>query len=79
MTPVKYECDANNLPGTVAGLKILLMEKLMNGALVTPTPGFIHVHVIECSSLTVDLERTHHVEHKESGLAGAGVYTSICI
>ena len=39
VTVVKYECDANNVTGTFARLKILLTEKLMNGALVTPTPG----------------------------------------
>ena len=39
VTPVKYECDANNRTGTFARSKILLTEKLTNGALVTPTPG----------------------------------------
>ena len=38
MTPVKYECDANDITGTFARSKILLTEKLTNGALVTPTP-----------------------------------------
>ena len=38
MTPVKYECDSGNLTGTFARSKILLTEKLANGALVTPTP-----------------------------------------
>ena len=38
VTPVKYECDTNNLTGTFAISKILLTEKFMNGALVTPTP-----------------------------------------
>ena len=38
MTPVKYECDSRNLTGTFARSKILLTEKLANGALVTPTP-----------------------------------------
>ena len=33
VTPVKYECDSTNLEVTFARLKILLMEKLMNGAL----------------------------------------------
>ena len=36
VAPVKYKCDSNNLIST---LKILLTEKLMNGGLVTPTPG----------------------------------------
>ena len=45
VTPVKYECDANNLTGTFARSKILLTEKLTNGALVTPTPGFV---VLKC-------------------------------
>ena len=40
-TPVKYECDANNLTGTFARSKILLTEKLTNGALVTPTPVWV--------------------------------------
>ena len=39
MTPVKYECDANNLTDTFTGSKILFTEKLTNGALVTPTPA----------------------------------------
>ena len=39
VTPAKYECDANNLTGTFARSKILLTEKLTNGALVTPTPA----------------------------------------
>ena len=39
VTPVKYECDTNNLTGTSARSKILLTEKLTNGALVTPTPA----------------------------------------
>ena len=39
VTPVKYECDANNLTGTFARSKILLTDKLTNGALVSPTPG----------------------------------------
>ena len=38
-TPVKYECDSRNLTCTFARPKILLTEKLKNGALVTPTPG----------------------------------------
>ena len=42
MTPVKYECDSGNLTGTFATPKILLTEKLANGALVTPTPD-LHV------------------------------------
>ena len=37
-TPVKYECDSMNLKGTFARLKILLIEKLMNRALVTLAP-----------------------------------------
>ena len=39
VAPVKYECDLNNLRGTFTSSKILLTEKLANGALVTPTPG----------------------------------------
>ena len=39
VTPVKYECDANDITGTFARSKILLTEKLTNGALVTPIPG----------------------------------------
>ena len=41
VTPVKYECNANNLTGTLTGLKILLTEKLTNGALVTPIPDLV--------------------------------------
>ena len=36
---VKYESDSKNITGTFATSKILLTEKLTNGALVTPTPG----------------------------------------
>ena len=36
VTPVKYECDSNNLQATFARSNILLTEKLINGALVTP-------------------------------------------
>ena len=32
----QYECDANNLTGTLTGSKILLTEKLTNGSLVIP-------------------------------------------
>ena len=38
VAPVKYECDLNNLRRTLTRPKILLTEKLMNEALVTPTP-----------------------------------------
>ena len=38
-TPVKYECDSKNLTCTFAISKILLTEKLTNGALVTPISG----------------------------------------
>ena len=51
VTPVKYECDANNLTGSFARSKILLTGKLTNGALVTPTPGrWIH-HMLKSSGL----------------------------
>ena len=43
VTPVKYECDANNLTGTFARSKILLTEKLTNRALVTPTPWAVNI------------------------------------
>ena len=36
VAPVKYKCDSNNLRGTFARTKILLTEKLTNGASVTP-------------------------------------------
>ena len=39
VTPAKYGCDQKNLIDTFARSKILLTEKLANGALVTPTPG----------------------------------------
>ena len=35
---VKYKCDSNNLKGIFARSKILFMEKLTNGALVTLNP-----------------------------------------
>ena len=38
VTPVKYQCDVNNITGTFARSKILLTDKLTNGALVTPIP-----------------------------------------
>ena len=41
VAPVKYECDSNNLRSTFEWWKFFLMEKLMNGALVTPTPVLI--------------------------------------
>ena len=41
VAPVKYKCDLNNLRGTFTRSKILLTEKLTNGALVTPTPGLV--------------------------------------
>ena len=36
----KYKCDSKNLTSSFARLKILLVEKLMNRALVTPTPDW---------------------------------------
>ena len=39
VTPVKYELDSKNVTSTFTRLKVLLMEKLTNGALVTPTPA----------------------------------------
>ena len=42
VAPVKYKCDSNNLRGTFTRSKILLTEKLTNGALVTPTPELQH-------------------------------------
>ena len=36
--PVKYKCDSNNLRDSFGRSKILLTEKLTNGALVTPSP-----------------------------------------
>ena len=41
VTPVKYECGSKNIKGTFARWKILLMEKLPNRALVTPTLGWL--------------------------------------
>ena len=41
VAPVKYECDWNNLTGAFTRSKIMLTEKLTNGALVTPTPGLL--------------------------------------
>ena len=42
VAPVNYKCDSNNLRGSFGRSKILLTEKLTNGALVTPTPGSSH-------------------------------------
>ena len=43
-------CDAKNPTGIFAGSKILLMEKLTNRALVTPTPipYFVHIRNMKC-------------------------------
>ena len=41
VAPAKYKCDTNNLRSTFQRSEILLMEKLTNGALVTPTPDQI--------------------------------------
>ena len=40
LTPVKYEWDSKNVTGTFARKKIVLTEKLVNGALSTPTLDF---------------------------------------
>ena len=41
VTHAKYECDSKNPTDTLAWSKILLTEKFTNGALVTPTPGWL--------------------------------------
>ena len=51
MTPVKYECDSNNRTGTFARSKILFTEKLINGSLVTPTPGLLRMPVINWANI----------------------------
>ena len=38
VTPVKFECDLNNLAGAFMRSNISLMEQFKNIALVTPTP-----------------------------------------
>ena len=43
VTPVKYECDSENVTGTFAISKLLLTEKLTNGALATPTPDHNYI------------------------------------
>ena len=48
VSPVKYECDSWNLTGAFARSKILLTEKLANGALVTPTPGLEPPALVTC-------------------------------
>ena len=53
MTPVKHECDATNLSLTLARSKILLMEKLMNGALVTPKPYIALVEQTEFRAILI--------------------------
>ena len=47
MTSVKYGGDLKNLTCTFAKLKISLMEKLPNRALVTPTPDLVHTYNID--------------------------------
>ena len=59
VTPVKYECDANNLTGTFARSKILLPEKLTNGALVTPTPDAIWPHSHWVNSVPPYVRKLH--------------------
>ena len=54
VAPVKYECDGNNLPGAFTRPKILLTERLTNGALVTPTPGEM-CHTVYISNLFYEL------------------------
>ena len=49
VTPVKYECDSNNLTCTFEISNISVTEKLMHGALVTPTPDVSRIGL--CSSL----------------------------
>ena len=56
MTPVKYECDTNNLTGTSARSKILLTEKLTNGALVTPTLGTFQTAIYICGQYAKIME-----------------------
>ena len=45
VAPVKYKCDSSSLRGTFTRSKMLLTEKLTNGAWVTPTPGPITLDV----------------------------------
>ena len=61
MTPVKYECDAKNLIGTLAGSKVMLTEKLTNEASVTSVPEKssarikvnieLHAYTVKCSCI----------------------------
>ena len=61
VTPVKYECDANNLTGTFERSEILLTEKLTNGALVTPTPGVLMLPAIRSENMIhIDGRQIHN-------------------
>ena len=45
VTPVKYKCDRKNLKGNFSRLKILVIEKWTNWALVTPNREQNPVHI----------------------------------
>ena len=55
VTSVKYGCDLKNLTCTFARSKILLTDKLTNGALVTSTPVLHQVCVLETPKLSHEL------------------------
>ena len=61
VAPVKYERDSNNPERYFTRSKILLMEKLTNGALVTPTLDSRHLthwgrvtHICVCKLTNID-------------------------
>ena len=49
-TPVRCECDLNDLTSTLAKSKFSQAEKLTKGTLITPTPGQLKV-IIPCVCL----------------------------
>ena len=50
VAPVKCKCDSNNLRDTLTRSKILLTEKLTNGALVTPTSAKLLLTMFSCNT-----------------------------
>ena len=63
VAPVKYNCDSSNSRDTFAGSKILLTGKLLNGALVTPTP----INTVTASS-KIDITTVHHFKKSDHNI-----------
>ena len=72
-THVKYQCDLNNLTGTFTRSKFLLTAKLVNGALVTSTPGLLYSHLSLVAPLgqgtSNKTEPSIQIWHSHSGTA----------